>query len=105
MVLFGFLERHAIAVRTPKKQQAAAAFLLEVYHDLKKTTAEVKMWGAFAAIGFTHDIVQNPHRLLFDEEEFRYRPGFAELWDRNVPLESLPKISRESKFGWINKPE
>jgi hypothetical protein len=30
---------------------------------------EVNIWGAFAAIGFTHDIEQSPYGLLFDEEK------------------------------------
>jgi hypothetical protein len=66
---------------------------------------EVNIWGAFAAIGFTHDIEQNLYELLFDEEKFRQSPGFAELWERNTPLESLSKRRRELKFGCINKLE
>jgi hypothetical protein len=98
MVLFGALEKRAIAVRTLKKQQAAAAFLFKVYHDLKHTMVEVNIWGAFGAIRFTHDIKQNRYELLFDEEKFRQSPGFEELWECNTPLESLSKRRRESKF-------
>jgi hypothetical protein len=36
--------------------------------------------------------------LLFDEENFRRSPGFLDLWERNMPLESLSKWRRESKF-------
>jgi hypothetical protein len=66
---------------------------------------EVNIWGAFAAIGFIHDIRQNPYGLLFDEEKFRQNPSFAELWERNAPLESMSKRRWESKSRWINKPE
>jgi hypothetical protein len=66
---------------------------------------EVKTWSAFAAIGFTHDIDQIPYGLLFDEEKFRQKPGFVELWERNMSLESLSKRQREVKFGWIKNLE
>jgi hypothetical protein len=66
---------------------------------------EVNIWGAFAAIGFSYDIAQNPYGLLFDEEKFRQTPGFVEHWERDTPLESLSKRRREAQFGRINEPE
>jgi hypothetical protein len=53
--------------------------MIKVYHDFKQTMVEVNIWNAFAAIGFIHDIEQNPYELLFDEEKFRQSPGFVEL--------------------------
>jgi hypothetical protein len=32
---------------------------------------EANLWDTFAAIGFTHEIEQNPYGLLFDREKFR----------------------------------
>jgi hypothetical protein len=66
---------------------------------------EVNIWEAFEIIGFIHDIDQIPYVLLFDEEKFRQSSGFAELLERNTPLESLSKRQQESKFECINKPE
>jgi hypothetical protein len=60
---------------------------------------EVNIWGAFAAIGFSYDIAQNPYGLFFDEERLRQSPGFVELWERDMPLDSLSKRRREAKFG------
>jgi hypothetical protein len=76
-----------------------------VYHDFKQTMIEVNISGAFAAIGFSYDIAQNPFGLLFGAEKLRQSPGFVELWERDKPLESLSKRRREAKFGWINEPE
>jgi hypothetical protein len=39
-----------------------------VYHDFKQTMIEVNIWGAFAVIGFSYDIAQNPYGLLFDKK-------------------------------------
>jgi hypothetical protein len=50
---------------------------------------EVNIWKAFEAIGLTHDIEKSPYGLLFNEEKPRQSPGFAELWERDTPLESL----------------
>jgi hypothetical protein len=66
---------------------------------------EVNIWGAFAAIGCSYDIAQNPYGLLFDEEKLRQSPGFVELWEHDTPLESLSKLRRGAKFGWIKEPE
>jgi hypothetical protein len=66
---------------------------------------EVNIWGAFAAIGLTHDITQDPYGLIFDEEKFRQSPGFLELWQRDMPFESLSTRRQQARFGWINKPE
>jgi hypothetical protein len=66
---------------------------------------EVNIWGAFAAIGLTHDITQDPYGLIFDEEKFRQSPGFLELWQRDVPFESLSTRRQQARFGWINKSE
>jgi hypothetical protein len=44
---------------------------------------------AFIAIGFTHDIGQNPYGLLLDEEEFRQSRGFAAFWWRKMPLDNI----------------
>jgi hypothetical protein len=80
-------------------------FLLKVHHHFKKIMIEINIWRAFAAIGFTYGIEQNPSGLLFEEEKLRQSSGFVELWERDTPLESLSKQRREAKFGWINKPE
>jgi hypothetical protein len=66
---------------------------------------EVNIWGAFAAIGFTYHIKQNSYGQLFDQEKLRQSPGFVELWERDLPLESVSKHGREANFEWINKSE
>jgi hypothetical protein len=98
VVLFGALTKHSTGLRMLKKQQPSAVFILKVYHDFNQMIVEFNIWDAFAAIGFIYDIEQNPHGLLFDEEQFRQSLGFAELWGRNPPLESLSNRCQESKF-------
>jgi hypothetical protein len=66
---------------------------------------EVNVWGAFAAIGFTHDNDQIPSGLVFHEEKFRQSPGFGEAEEIKTRFESLSKRQHESKFGWMDKPE
>jgi hypothetical protein len=114
VVLFGALEKHAIGFNTLDEEQSAAAFIIKVYHDFKQTMAEANIWGIFHPSGsFTLDIDQNTYGLLCDEEKFRQSPGFLELWERNVPLESLSKRRQQARFrwmdrwmdGWINKSE
>jgi hypothetical protein len=105
VVLFGAMNKHATGLETLDEEQPPAAFLLKVYHDFKQTMIEVNIWGAFAAIGFSYDIAQNPYGILFDEEKLRQSPGFVELWERDTPLESLSKRRPEEKFGWIKEPE
>jgi hypothetical protein len=56
---------------------------------------EINISGAFAAIGFTHDIEQSPAGLLFDEEKLRQSRGVMELWERRYaigePVETVAK--------------
>jgi hypothetical protein len=91
VVLFSTLKKHATGLETLDEESQAAAFLLKVYRDFKQMIVEVNIWRAFAAIGFTCDINKIPYGLLFDEENFRRSPGFLDLWERNMPLESLSK--------------
>jgi hypothetical protein len=83
------------------EEQPAAAFLLKVYHDFKQAMIEIKIWTAFAAIGFTYDIEQSPYGLLFDEEKLRQRPGCMELWELDMRLGSLSRWRQNAKFEWI----
>jgi hypothetical protein len=69
--LFGALEKHATSFETLDEESQAAAFFLKVYRDFKQMMVEVNIWGAFAAIGFIHDIYQIPYGPLFDKEKFR----------------------------------
>jgi hypothetical protein len=105
ILLFCPLKKHAAGLKSLDEEQPAAAFLLKVYHNFKQIMVEVYIWGAFAAIGFIHDIEQSPYGLLFDKEKLRQSRGFVELWDRATPWESLSKRRRAAKFKWINKPE
>jgi hypothetical protein len=98
VVLFSALKKHATGLKSLDEEQSAAAFLLKVYHDFKQTMIEFNIWGAFAAIGFTHDIEKSPYGLLFDKEKLRQSSGFVELWDRDRLLESLTKCRRAEKF-------
>jgi hypothetical protein len=98
MVLFGALKKHHTGLGTLDEEQPAATFLLRVYRNFKQMIVEVNIWGAFAIIGFTHDMDQILYEVLFDKEKFQQSPGFVELWGRNVPLESLSKRWREAKF-------
>jgi hypothetical protein len=66
---------------------------------------EVKIWGAFAAMGMTYDITQDAYELIFDKEKSRQSPGLLELWQRDVPFESLSRRRQRARFGWINKLE
>jgi hypothetical protein len=106
VMLFGTLKKHVTGFSTLDEDQPTAAFIIKVYHDFKQTMVEVNIWGAFhPSDSVTHDIDQNPYGLLFNEEKFRQSLGFLELWERNVPLESLSKRKQQAGFGWINKPE
>jgi hypothetical protein len=103
LVLFGALKKHSTRLNTLYEEQSAAAFMIKVYHDFKQTMIEVTIWGAFSAIGFSYDISREPYELLFDEEKFRQSRGFLELWERDVPAESLSRRRQESRFGSINQ--
>jgi hypothetical protein len=105
VVLFGALKKHATSLTMLDEEQLVAAFLIKVYHDYKQTMVEVNTWGAFAAIGLTHDITQDPYGPIFDEEKFRQSPGFLELWQSDVPFESLSTRRQQTRFGCINKQE
>jgi hypothetical protein len=59
----------------------------------------VNIWDAFAAIGLTHDITQDPCGLIFDQEKFRQSPEFLELWQRDAPFESLSSRRQQARFG------
>jgi hypothetical protein len=87
------------------EEQSATAFLLRIYRSFKQAMIEINIWGAFAAIGFTHNIDQNPYGLLFDEQKLRQSPGFMGIWERDTPLESLSRRWQNAKFGWINESE
>jgi hypothetical protein len=99
VVLFGALEKHATSLIMLDEEQPAAAFLIKVYHDYKQTMVEVNIWGAFAAIGMTQDITQDPYGLIFDKEKFQQSPGFIELWQCDVPFESLSTRRQQARFG------
>jgi hypothetical protein len=105
VVLCGALKKHATSLTMLNEDQPAVAFLIKVYHDYKQTIVEANIWGTFEAIGLTHDITQDPDGLIFDEKKFRQSPGFLELWQRDVPVESLSSRRQQTRFGWINKPE
>jgi hypothetical protein len=103
IVLFGALKKHSARLSTLDVEQPAAALIIKVYHDFKQTMIEVNIWGALSAIGFRYDISREPYQLLFDEEKFRQSRGFLELWERDVPWESLSRRRQEARFGWINQ--
>jgi hypothetical protein len=89
VVLFDALKKHATSLAILDEEQPAAPFLIKVYHDYKQTMMEVKIWGAFAAIELTHDVIQNPYGSIFDEEKLRQGQDFLEIGQRDVPFESL----------------
>jgi hypothetical protein len=60
---------------------------------------EVNISGAFSAIGFTHDITQDPYGLFFDEKKFGQSGGLVELRERDMSLESLSTRRQRAKFG------
>jgi hypothetical protein len=103
LVLFGALKKHSTRLSTLDEEQPAAAFIIKVYHDFKQTMIEVNIWGAFSAIGFSHDISREPYELLFDEEKFRQSRGFLELWERDVLVDSLSRGRQQARFSWINQ--
>jgi hypothetical protein len=104
VVLFCMMKKHDTGLKDLDETLPAAAFLIRVYHDLKQTMIEVNIWGAFAAIGFSYDIMETPYRLLFDEQKLRQSRGFIGLWDRDTRLESLLTCRQQAQLGWINKP-
>jgi hypothetical protein len=79
IMLFGALKKYAIDIETLDEEQSAAAFLLKVHHDSKKTTAEINITDAFISIGLTQDIEQTVSGLLFNKEKFRQSRGFESL--------------------------
>jgi hypothetical protein len=99
VILFGTLKKHDNGLKMCDEEQPAAASLPKVYHDFKQTIIEVNIWGAFAAIGFTHDIEQSPSVLLFEKEKLRQSPGFMEPLERHRPLGSLSMRGQNAKFG------
>jgi hypothetical protein len=109
VVLFSALKKHATDLETLDEEQSAAAFLLKVCHNFKQTMIEVNIWKAFATIGFTHDIGQMSYGLLFDEEN---SDKVAASWSSGSAIRPSrvcrndgESERRESKLGWINKPD
>jgi hypothetical protein len=72
---------------------------------VRETMVEVNICGVFSAIGFSYDITQKPYELLFDKQEFRQSRDFLELWERDLPFESLSRQRQQARFGWISQPE
>jgi hypothetical protein len=50
VVLFWAMKKHAPDLSTLDEEPAAGAFIIRIYHDLKKTVVEVNIWGAFSSI-------------------------------------------------------
>jgi hypothetical protein len=103
LVRFGALKKRSTRLSTRDEEQPDAAFIIKVYHDFKQTMVQVNIWGAFSAICFSYDISHEPYKLLFDEEKFRQIRGFLELWERDVPVDSLSRRRQQARFGWINE--
>jgi hypothetical protein len=99
LVSFGALKKRSTRVSTRDEEQAAAAFIIKVYHDFKQTMVEVNISDAFSAIDFSYDISHELYELLFDEEKFRQSRGFLELWERDVPADSLWRRRQQARFG------
>jgi hypothetical protein len=64
---------------------------------------EIRRWGAFVVIEFTHEINSIQDELPFDDEQFGSSPGFEELRKCNTPSENLSKRRRESKIEWMDE--
>jgi hypothetical protein len=105
VMLCDALKKRASGLEMWNEESGIVAFITKLYHDLKQIMVEVNIWGGFAALGCSYDIKQNPYGLIFDEEKFRQSRVILELWARDTPLESLSTRRRQTKFGWINKPE
>jgi hypothetical protein len=105
VVPFGALQKHATGLESLNEKSRTIAFILKLYLDFKQSMVELNISGAFSAIGLTHDLVQDPDGLLFDEEKFRQSRGFMELWERDTAFESLSMRDQQAKFVWVNKPE
>jgi hypothetical protein len=78
IMLFSILKRHATGLEMLNEESETVAFILKLYHDFKQTIVEVNIWRAFSAIGFTHDMTQDPYGLFFDEEKFPQSRGFMQ---------------------------
>jgi hypothetical protein len=103
MVLFYILKKYDTGLETLDEESQAAAFLFKVYRDFKQMIVEINISGTFAAIEFIHDINQIPYGLLFDTENFRQRPGFVELWERNMPSERRESIKATARIEfWMD---
>jgi hypothetical protein len=105
VALFRALKKRASRLEMWNEEPGTVAFIIKLYHDFKQTIVKVNISGTFSAIGFSYDITQNPYGLLFDEEKFQQSRGFLELWALDKSLESLSTRRRQTKFGWINKPD
>jgi hypothetical protein len=81
------------------EESGTVAFILKLYHDFKQIMVKVNIWGAFSAIGFSHDITQDLYGLLFEKEKVRQSRGSMELWERDTPLQSLSTRRQQAKFG------
>jgi hypothetical protein len=89
VMLFGPVKKHAIGLEVLNEEPGTVALIFKLYHDFKQATVQVNTWGAFSAIGLTHDITQDPYGLLFDGAMFRQSHGFVERWERDARLQTL----------------
>lgn len=81
------------------KQALLSSKIINAYEE---TMTGQRIRGSFQRAGFTIDTSKKPHRLIFNEKLLRENPGFKELWDANISLESLSTRRRNHKFGWVN---
>jgi hypothetical protein len=105
--LFGVLKRRPRDEVRFEDEKATVKFIMKRDHDIKQTTVEPNIWGAFQALGFEFefDTTSEPYRLIFNEEKLRESAGFRELWSIDFPLDQLSTRRRAARFAWIHQPE
>jgi hypothetical protein len=68
VVLFCALKKHTTGLEILNEESGTVTFTLKLYHDVKQTVVEINRCGTFSAIGCTHDIIQDPYILRFDDK-------------------------------------
>jgi hypothetical protein len=83
-------------------------FLAKAYQHIKQTMAESNMWGGGEDFACTWTWVWHrteSYGLFFNEEELKQSTGFRVPWSIDFSQEQLSTRWRESRFGWISRPE
>jgi hypothetical protein len=104
LTLFGLFKRREQYQLRFDEERGTVHFIRKVYHDFRLAMTDTNIWGVFRGIGVQYGMVDGVQRLSFNEITLRERQGFREFWDMDFALENLSLRRRNSRLGWVNRP-